>query len=71
MKKLKAKCSNCNYQEEYILSEEESAILRKYECYGRHLGKIQELFPKIPAWIRSGAIDKTTNGFCICPNCWK
>ena len=66
-----AKCSNCGYEEKYILSEEESVTLTQYKQYGRKLGNIQDLFPHIPAWIRSGAIDKYSNGFCICPHCSK
>lgn len=69
IERIKAKCSCCGYEEEYELSQEESYTLRGYECYGRKLGKIQDLFPQIPAWIRSGAIDKYSNGFCICPHC--
>ena len=66
---IKAKCSCCGYDEEYEMSPEESYTLRGYERYGRQLGKIQDLFPNVPAWIRSGAIDKYSNGFCICPRC--
>ena len=69
METITAKCSCCGYEEEYELSPEESYSLRGYERYGRQLGKIQDLFPKVPAWIRSGAIDKYSNGFCICPHC--
>jgi len=35
----------------------------------QQVGFMQDLFPNIPAWIRSGAIDTRANGFCICPNC--
>ena len=66
---LTAKCAYCGYEEEYILTEEEDETLLMYEIFGRQLGKLQELFPNIPAWIRSGAIDKYSNGFCICPAC--
>ena len=66
---IKAVCSCCGYEEEYALSTEESNKLREYERYGRQIGKVQDLFPHIPAWICNGAIDKSNNGFCICPNC--
>ena len=69
MKTITAKCSLCGYEEQYELSSEEIYNLRRYKLYGRQIGKIQDLFPKIPAWIRSGAIDITSNGFCICPYC--
>ena len=71
IEKIKAKCSCCGYEEEYELSPEESYNLRGYELCGRKIGRIQDLFPKIPAWIRSGAIDRYSNGFCICPICSK
>lgn len=69
METITAKCSCCGNEEEYELSPEESYTLRGYERYGRQLGKIQDLFPNVPAWIRSGAIDKYSDGFCICPKC--
>lgn len=68
---LKAQCSVCGHVETYVMSEEESKTLEKYWCYGRQLGMIQDLFPKVPAWIRSGSIDQYSNGFCICPNCYQ
>lgn len=69
IEKIIAKCSCCGYEEKYELSKEERDTLRKYILLGRQLGKLQDLFPNIPAWIRSGAIDKSCNGFCICPKC--
>ena len=66
---LKVQCSICGHVETYKMDEAESIILEKYWCYGRQLGMIQDLFPKVPAWIRSGAIDKCSGGFCICPKC--
>ena len=69
MNTIKAKCAYCGYEEEYVLSADEYKMLRRYEHYGRKLGYIQDLFPRIPAWIRSGAIDKYADGFCICPKC--
>ena len=41
-----------------------------YQMNGRQLGFIQDLFPRVPVWIRSGAIDKYSDGFCICPECF-
>ena len=69
MESIIAKCSCCGYEERYELSDEESIMLHKYRIFGRQMGMIQDLFPNIPAWIRSGAIDKYSNGFCICPHC--
>ena len=69
METITAKCSCCGYEEKYDLSEEESITLIKYRLFGRQLGYIQDLFPNVPAWIRSGAIDKYSDGFCICPRC--
>ena len=70
MRTITAKCSVCGREEEYHLDEEEYNTLINYIEYGRQLGFIQNLFPNIPSWIRSGAIDKYSNGFCICPNCF-
>ena len=66
---LECSCSYCGTEYVAILDVEESKTLEKYWCYGRQLGKIQDVFPNIPAFIRSGAIDKFANGFCICPKC--
>ncbi len=71
METIKAKCSFCGYEEEYPLSEEEALNLTFYDIFGRELGSLQDIFPKIPAWIRSGTIDKYSDGFCICPKCSK
>ena len=69
MIKITATCSLCGYEEEYALDQKESQTLLEYERLGRRMGYIQDLFPKVPAWIRSGAIDQYSNGFCICPKC--
>lgn len=69
MYKITAKCSCCGREEDYFLDEEEFETLLDYQMYGRELGFIQDLFPNVPSWIRSGAIDLFSGGFCICPNC--
>ena len=69
VERLEAKCSCCGHEEEYSLSDDEYKNLCLYYEKGRNAGKLQELFPNVPAWIRSGAIDKRTGGFCICPKC--
>ena len=66
---LVAKCSACKKETEYVMDETETQTMSKYICYGRQLGYIQNLFPKVPAWIRSGAIDQYNDGFCICSDC--
>lgn len=66
---ITAKCSCCGRTENYKLTITEAETLTQYRILGRGLGKLQDLFPSVPAWIRSGAIDKTTGGFCICPEC--
>lgn len=68
-KYITATCDYCDYKEKYYLSAEEESTLNRYIVYGRQMGPIQTLFPKIPAWIRSGAIDQFSGGFCICPSC--
>lgn len=69
MHNIIAKCSCCGREVVYEMNEEESDTLQKYQVYGRQMGYIQDLFPDIPAWIRSGAIDQYSDGFCICPDC--
>ncbi len=69
MNVLLAKCSYCGKEEKYEMNENEYATLQRYRCYGRKMGYIQDLFPNIPPWIRSGAIDLYSGGFCICPDC--
>ena len=66
---LEAECDICGNIGTYEMNEEEFNTWQRYVCYGRMIGKIQDLFPKVPAWIRSGAIDQYSGGFCICPEC--
>lgn len=66
---LYATCSVCGYEEEYKMDEQEVATLMEYQTKGREMGYIQNLFPKVPAWIRSCCIDQYSGGFCICPKC--
>lgn len=70
MYKLIAKCSCCGREEEYEMDEREYVTFQSYQVYGRKLGYLQDLFPNVPAWIRSGAIDQFSGGFCICPDCY-
>lgn len=69
MKSIKATCSCCGKSETYVFSELEEYNLIGYQMFGRSFGLLQNLFPDVPAWIRAGAIDKTSGGFCICPKC--
>ncbi len=64
-----AKCACCGKEGSYNLDEDEFILLHLYQIFGRQLGYIQDLFPKVPPWIRSGAIDLYSDGFCICPDC--
>lgn len=66
---LVATCSICGERTEFELTEEELDLLNRYRCYGRQMGMLQNLFPRVPAWIRSGAIDQYSGGFCMCPKC--
>lgn len=66
---ITARCACCGHEENYTLSDTEAKTLERYRTEGRSMGMIQNLFPNVPPWIRSGAIDKTTGGFCICPDC--
>lgn len=66
---LTAECSLCGTEGEYELNNEEEKIYTEYQWRGREMGLLQNLFPDVPAWIRSGSIDKYSGGFCICPKC--
>lgn len=66
---IEATCSICGKTEEFPITEEEQDTLCDYAFLGRSMGYLQDLFPRIPAWIRSGAIDQFSGGFCICPKC--
>lgn len=66
---IKAECSCCGKIETYEMNKEEEINFFRYQIFGRDMGTLQDLFPKIPAWIRSGAIDQYSGGFCICPDC--
>lgn len=67
--RLRTRCSICGKAGTYQLNEKELNDLMEYEVRGRSMGYLQEIFPNIPPWIRSGAIDKFSGGFCICPSC--
>ena len=67
--RLVATCSLCGSKGVYECSEKETENLIRYDFFGREAGKLQDLFPNVPNWIRSGAIDKYSGGFCICPDC--
>lgn len=66
---IEATCSICGKTEIYKLNKKEEDTLILYRILGRDMGFIQNLFPNVPAWIRSGAIDESSNCFCICPDC--
>ena len=66
---LKPTCSCCERTYVFKMSKEETERLIKYESYGRSMGYLQDLFSGIPGWIRSGAIDQNSDGFCLCPDC--
>lgn len=66
---IMAKCSYCGRTETHKLTDTEEYNLTGYRLWGRAFGKLQDLFPDIPAWIRSGAIDNASGGFCICTKC--
>lgn len=65
---ITAKCSCCGKEYEYHMDNDDYRNLEKYYEYGRRAGKLQDLFPKMPSWIRA-SICKESNGFCICPEC--
>lgn len=69
MSYLIAKCSCCGSEGIYEMDKEEYETYMAYQVKGRDMGYLQDLFPKVPAWIRSGAIDQYSDGFCICPKC--
>lgn len=64
-------CSYCGKIASYLMSPQERKTYGEYYWKGREMGMLQDLFPRVPAWIRSGAIDKYANGFCVCPKCVK
>lgn len=66
---ITATCSCCGRSEDYEMTGNEAVNLAAYQIAGRALGRLQDLFPNVPAWIRSGAIDEYSGGFCICPDC--
>lgn len=66
---LEAECSICGNVGFYLMDESEKKTYDNYQIRGREMGLLQNVFPKIPAWIRSGCIDKYSGGFCICPKC--
>ncbi len=64
---ISCNCSFCGKSGSYRLNEKETENLISYKQTGT--GFLQDLFPNVPAWIRSGAIDNRSSGFCICPDC--
>ena len=66
---LECSCSICGRTALCILDETEKENLKLRIEKNRDAGFLQDLFPNIPNWIRSGAIDEYSNGFCICEKC--
>lgn len=66
---LIAQCSICGNEEKFELTDEELDTFYEYSLRGREMGMLQDIFPRVPAWIRSCCIDKYSGGFCICPKC--
>ncbi len=66
---LSATCSCCGRQVQFELDHGESVAYEEYRVFGSRMGMLQDIFPRVPAWIRSGAIDKRAFGFTICPKC--
>lgn len=66
---LECSCSICGRIALCILDETEEKNYKLRMKKGRDAGFLQDLFPNIPGWIRSGAIDEYSNGFCICEKC--
>ena len=66
---ITATCSCCGRTATHELTDLEEFKFDGYMLFGREFGKLQDLFPDVPAWIRSGAMDKYNGGFCICPEC--
>lgn len=66
---ISATCSCCGKTKEYEMNEIETQTYLDYLTHGRTMGYLQDLFPDVPTWIRSGAIDQYSGGFCICPEC--
>lgn len=62
---ITAKCNLCGNEECFELTSEETEKLLDYWIEPR-IGYVQDLFPRVPAWIRSGGIQRE---FCICPKC--
>ena len=67
----KCNCSKCNEEGKYTLNADEVKNYMNYITKGPAAGTMEELFPNIPAWIRTGAINKFTDGKCLCPKCAK
>lgn len=66
---LTCACSKCGKQTVYEMSEDETKKYMEYQIKGRAMGSLRDIFPNIPTWILSGAIEPLANGRCICPSC--
>lgn len=64
MHTITAICSCCGKAGSYEMTDKEYDTLLLYQWYGRQMGFLQDLFPDVPAWIRSGAIHQYRDGFC-------
>jgi hypothetical protein len=66
---LVAECACCGKEKKLKLTKKESELYMEYLIRGSSMGMIQDLFPRVPAWIRSCCIDQRSNSFGICPEC--
>lgn len=61
---LECNCSICGKNGVYVLDNKEEESFTEYIVGNMYL---DEALPKVPNWIRAGAADMRSNGFCICP----
>lgn len=66
---LSCNCSICGKQGVHTLTPDETKTYMEYQIKGRQMGALKDLFPEIPSWILSGAIEPLSNGYCECPEC--
>lgn len=63
------RCSVCGREGTHKMSDAECRTYMAYKLKGHAMGHIGDLFPDIPLWIASGAIDPVSDGTAVCPEC--
>lgn len=68
---LTCTCASCKKQGRHVMTPDEKRTYDMYLRIGRVAGRLDQLFPNIPGWIRYACLEPTYGGKTYCPKCSK